>query len=129
MCGIAGFYDSTGFCSRAGSTKQSDHCFTTALKTLARRGPDTEGVWEDMYIWLGHRRLSIVDTASRGKQPMEYDNLVISFNGMIYNYKEIRQKLIQRGYKFHTETDTEVILAGFAEWQQDLLPHLFLLHH
>ena len=55
---------------------------------------------------------------------MEYGNLVIAFNGMIYNFRDIRQTLIQKGYKFHTETDTEVILAEWAEWQQDLLPCL-----
>ena len=49
---------------------------------------------------------------------------VIAFNGMIYNFRDIRKTLIQKGYKFYTETDTEVILAGWAEWQQDLLPRL-----
>ena len=75
-------------------------------------------------IWLGHRRLSIVDTTSRGNQPMEYGNFVIAFNGMIYNYRNIRQALNQKGYRFHTDTDTEVLLAGWAEWQKDLLPRL-----
>ena len=95
-----------------------------ALDTLEYRGPDAEGQWQDQHAWLGHRRLSIVDTSARGNQPMEYGNIVIAFNGMIYNFRDIRQTLIQKGYKFHTETDTEVILAGWAEWQQDLLPRL-----
>ena len=95
-----------------------------ALKSIESRGPDAEGQWQDQHTWLGHRRLSIVDTSARGNQPMEYGNLVIAFNGMIYNFRDIRQTLIQKGYKFHTETDTEVILAGWAEWQQDLLPRL-----
>ena len=94
-----------------------------ALQNIENRGPDAEGEWQDQHIWLGHRRLSIVDTA-RGNQPMEYGNLVIAFNGMIYNFQDIRQTLIQKGYRFHTETDTEVILAGWTEWQQDLLPRL-----
>ena len=55
---------------------------------------------------------------------MSFKNYVITFNGMIYNYRDIRQALIQKGYSFHTETDTEVLLAGWAEWQQDLLPRL-----
>ena len=125
MCGFVGYitcvtYDS---CAGARAAISAEHR-QKALDTLEYRGPDAEGQWQDQHAWLGHRRLSIVDTSTRGNQPMEYGNLVIAFNGMIYNFRDIRQTLIQKGYKFHTETDTEVILAGWAEWQQDLLPRL-----
>ena len=95
-----------------------------ALKTIENRGPDAKGEWQDQHIWLGHRRLSVVDTTLRGNQPMEYGDCIITFNGMIYNYQDIRRTLIQKGYMFHTDTDTEVLLAGWTEWGQDLLPRL-----
>ena len=125
MCGFAGYIkyvsDDPGVGARlnvSSATRQQ------ALKTIENRGPDAEGQWQDEQIWLGHRRLSIVDTTSRGNQPMEYGNFVIAFNGMIYNYRDIRKALIQKGHKFHTDTDTEVLLAGWTEWRQDLLPRL-----
>ena len=124
MCGIAGFFDFTGLRTRVGSAKKNNNCFQSALESLSKRGPDTGGVWQDHLIWLGHRRLSILDLSHLGTQPMSFKNYVITFNGMIYNYRDIRQALIQKGYSFHTETDTEVLLAGWAEWQQDLLPRL-----
>ncbi|MDB2528246.1 asparagine synthase (glutamine-hydrolyzing), partial [Alphaproteobacteria bacterium] len=125
MCGFIGVYsalpDNVDFdLQNALETKKRE----IALKSIESRGPDAEGQWQDQHTWLGHRRLSIVDTSARGNQPMEYGDLVVVFNGMIYNFRDIRQTLIQKGYKFHTETDTEVILAGWAEWQQDLLPRL-----
>jgi asparagine synthase (glutamine-hydrolysing) len=125
MCGFVGYITCTtdGSCIDARAAISSEHQ-QKALDTLEYRGPDAEGQWQGQHAWLGHRRLSIVDTSARGNQPMEYGNLVIAFNGMIYNFQNIRQTLIQKGYKFHTETDTEVILAGWAEWQQDLLPRL-----
>ncbi|MDC0476552.1 asparagine synthetase B, partial [Alphaproteobacteria bacterium] len=126
MCGFVGYIscvtDDTCFGARAAISAEHQQ---KALDTLEYRGPDAEGQWQDQHAWLGHRRLSIVDTSARGNQPMEFGNLVIAFNGMIYNFRDIRQTLIQKGYKFHTETDTEIILAGWAEWQQDLLPRLY----
>ena len=125
MCGFTGYItcvtDDSCIDARAAIGAKNRQ---KSLDTLEYRGPDAEGQWQDQYAWLGHRRLSIVDTSARGNQPMEYDNLVIAFNGMIYNYHDIRQTLIQKGYRFHTETDTEVILAGWTEWQQDLLTRL-----
>ena len=112
MCGIAGFFDFTGLRTRVGSAKKNNNCFQSALESLSKRGPDTGGVWQDHLIWLGHRRLSILDLSHLGTQPMSFKNYVITFNGMIYNYRDIRQALIQKGYSFHTETDTEVLLAG-----------------
>lgn len=84
------------------------------------RGPDDCGVWNDTSsgIGLGHRRLSIIDTSSAGHQPMfdVQQELVIVFNGEIYNYIELRQELEGKGYQFHSKTDTEVILASYREW-------------
>jgi len=89
--------------------------------SLAHRGPDDEGFWVDPHaknIGLAQRRLSILDLSPLGHQPMFYDNrnLVIVFNGEIYNYLEIREELIKLGYKFHSQSDTEVILASYKEW-------------
>lgn len=125
MCGFVGFIGDVNCASRENLFSKLDpkkkHA---AMQTIEKRGPDAEGEWYDEKIWFGHRRLSIVDTSPRGKQPMVYRNYVIAFNGMIYNYREIRRQLLKKGYKFKTQTDTEVILAGWAEWQQDLLHRL-----
>ena len=98
MCGIAGFLDFTGRRTRAVSTKENSSHFTKALESIKSRGPDAEGQWQDRYTWFGHRRLSIVDTSARGNQPMMYGDLVIAYNGMIFNFRDIRQTLIQKGY-------------------------------
>ena len=86
------------------------------------RGPDSSGVWfnEDLNIALGHRRLSIIDL-DKGAQPMlDGDgNLVITFNGEIYNYQELRSELIKKNYKFITDSDTEVIINSFKEWGEE----------
>ena len=125
MCGFSGYMAYLSDHPRIDARENvSAEARRKALKTIKNRGPDAEGEWQDQRIWLGHRRLAIVDTGSRGNQPMEYGNLVIGFNGMIYNYQDIRQTLTQKGYKFHTDTDTEVLLAGWKEWRQDLLPRL-----
>jgi asparagine synthase (glutamine-hydrolysing) len=125
MCGFAGYITCVSGDPKIGArTNVSAEARRQALKTIENRGPNAEGEWQDQQIWLGHRRLSIVDTTTRGNQPMEYGNFVIAFNGMIYNYRDIRQTLIQKGHRFHTDTDTEVLLAGWTEWRQDLLPRL-----
>lgn len=79
---------------------------------------------EDFDVAFGHRRLSILDLSSAGHQPMSFENLIICFNGEIYNYVEIRKELEKRGKKFITQTDTEVILQAWSEWGQDAL-HMF----
>ncbi|MDC0644687.1 asparagine synthase (glutamine-hydrolyzing) [Alphaproteobacteria bacterium] len=121
MCGIVGLLKLNGINTNGQAPTKRFHA---ALTTLNNRGPDAEGCWHDENIWLGHRRLSIVDPTSRGNQPMSYSRYVITFNGMIYNYRDLRQSLLNKGYKFHTDTDTEVLLAGWAEWQENLLPRL-----
>ncbi len=82
-------------------------------------GPDDEGLYccNESNLVLGHRRLALIDLSSSGHQPMFYDDrYVISFNGEIYNYPSLKNELIQRGKKFYTQSDTEVILAAFAQW-------------
>lgn len=92
--------------------------FQKALDLLWHRGPDGFGIWQDdEYITLGHRRLSIIDLSENGHQPMVYNNRwVISFNGEIYNFIELKQELKLKGYSFVSNTDTEVILAAYQEW-------------
>lgn len=89
-----------------------------ALTDLLRhRGPDGRGSYMDAHVYLGHRRLAIIDRAG-GSQPMRSgcDRFVISYNGEIYNFKEIRQQLKHRKHIFHTNSDTEVVLRAYIEW-------------
>jgi asparagine synthase (glutamine-hydrolysing) len=95
------------------------------LDSIAHRGPDAEGEWHEGGVYLGHRRLSIIDLAT-GDQPMEsWDGrYVIVFNGEIYNYPELRELLSARGIKFRSRSDTEVILEGYREWGSKVVDHL-----
>lgn len=92
-------------------------------RILQHGGPDDEGIFscDDYHLVLGHRRLSLIDLSEAGHQPMSYGGgrYQISFNGEIYNYPELRSQLKSLGYTFKTQTDTEVILAAFAEWGTD----------
>lgn len=115
MCGIAGQI------SFGGRDGDSTARMTAALKALAPRGPDGEGVWADERCLLGHRRLAIVDLSEAGRQPMTRGHLALSFNGMIYNYRELRGELEQRGERFRSDCDTEVILAAWQVWGPDCL--------
>lgn len=112
MCGIAGFYD--------GAKKSNLLVLQSITDVLSHRGPDDKGYFfeskRDFNIGLGHRRLSIQDLSSLGHQPMRFDNLSISYNGEIYNFKEIRDVLIQYHYTFQSNSDTEVILKAFHKW-------------
>lgn len=85
---------------------------------IAHRGPDGEGQHIDTVIGLGHRRLSIIDLSPAGHQPMQTrcERFTITYNGEVYNFKELRVQLETRGYHFHSNTDTEVVLNAFAEW-------------
>jgi len=91
-----------------------------ALDMLAHRGPDDRGVVEVPGAWLGHRRLSIIDTSSAGHQPMvdEQTGVVLTFNGEIYNYIEIRNELEALGHQFSSRSDTEVLLRAYLAWGQ-----------
>ena len=91
---------------------------------ISHRGPDDEGYYFSDKIAFGHRRLSILDLSSAGQQPMHYlDKYVITYNGEIYNYLEIRDILEENGYSFDSQTDTEVILAAYDFWGEKCLSH------
>ena len=96
------------------------------LERLARRGPDHEGCFSDGPMMLGHRRLAIIDLSDRSNQPMvDHDlGLVLVFNGAIYNYPTLRRELRDRGYRFFSPGDTEVILKAYAEWGEHCVEHL-----
>ncbi len=108
MCGI------TGFVSKEKNKKK---IIKEMASSIQHRGPDEEGYYVDSDIALGHRRLSIIDLSS-GKQPMENEdgNLVVIFNGEIYNYLELRTELKKHKHQFKTNSDTEVLLHGYEEW-------------
>ncbi len=93
------------------------------LAFLQERGPDHQGVWSDNRVALGHTRLSIIDLSVQANQPMtsEDGSLIISFNGEIFNYQALRSELRSKGAKFNTESDTEVLLAGFRQWGIEIL--------
>ena len=92
------------------------------INTMIHRGPDGSGIWQEGDVLLGHRRLSILDLSDDGKQPMEYlDRYVITFNGEVYNFIEIRDELLALGYVFRTGTDTEVIIAAYDQWKEKCL--------
>ncbi|MDE5584067.1 MAG: asparagine synthase (glutamine-hydrolyzing) [Ruminococcus sp.] len=114
MCGITGFTN---------SIDNSNAVLDRMMDRIKHRGPDAEGKYIDDGIALGHRRLSIIDISSQGDQPIfnEDKSLVIVFNGEIYNYMEIREKLVESGHIFRTNTDTEVLLHGYEEYGTDLL--------
>ena len=91
------------------------------LKSIAYRGPDFTGIKKIDNLTFGHLRLSILDLDPRSNQPMLFENLTIVFNGEIYNYKEVKAELLDLGYNFDTESDTEVLLIGYKHWRKDVL--------
>lgn len=115
MCGIAGIVDLGGL--DAGTLRAR---MSAALERLIPRGPDSEGVWFDEHCLFGHRRLAVVDLSPAGAQPMVRDGLAITYNGMIYNYRVLRTELQAKGHAFSSDSDTEVLLAGWREWGRDL---------
>lgn len=120
MCGIAGF-------AGPGSPDSLRGVVGQMVSSLARRGPDSEGIesWDGAV--LGHRRLAILDLSDAGRQPMLSDDRQtgIVFNGCIYNFMEIRAELERAGHRFHSRCDTEVLVRGYEEWGVDrLVPKL-----
>lgn len=116
MCGICGF---------TGNIENRESVLRKMTEVITHRGPDSDGFFADEYINMGFRRLSIIDLDA-GHQPIynEDRTLVLTFNGEIYNYKDLRKILIEKGHKFYTDTDSEVLIHGFEEWKEDLLPRL-----
>jgi asparagine synthase (glutamine-hydrolysing) len=119
MCGLTGFIDYNNQ-----STEENLRIMTNAL---THRGPDSFGLKvlneKSSIIGLGHTRLSIIDLSKNGDQPMQYGSNTIIFNGEIYNFKEVRQELIDAGIKFETNSDTEVVLKAFIHWGTSSVHH------
>lgn len=111
MCGIAGLFALDG---RPAATAVVQRM----TDAIAHRGPDGEGVWVEDVCGLGHRRLAIIDLSEGGRQPMATPDgrYVITYNGELYNFHELRTELQGRGHRFVSRSDTEVLLAAFAEW-------------
>lgn len=120
MCGIVGI---------ASVKYQNEReWLITARDMMIHRGPDDKGVWwsDDGHVGMAHRRLSIVDLSFSGHQPMHFKNkrLTIVFNGEIYNHTDLRRMLQNKGYEFISNSDTEVLLASYAEWGTSCLNYL-----
>ena len=118
MCGYVGFTNNL----KSGEDKA---VLKNMMDSIKHRGPDSEGMYVGEDMCLGFRRLSIIDL-SEGSQPLynEDNNLVLTFNGEIYNFPEIREELVNKGHIFKTHTDSEVILHGFEEYGEDIVPKL-----
>ena len=119
MCGIAGFIDL--------SKQTSSEVLVGMRDSLSHRGPDAAGEYffdsDAFSLGLAHRRLSIIDTSSLSNQPVHFEHLSIVFNGEIYNYKELKEKLTSAGYSFKTNSDTEVVLLSFHAWNVKALTY------
>ncbi|MBK8977037.1 MAG: asparagine synthase (glutamine-hydrolyzing) [Planctomycetes bacterium] len=115
MCGIVGL-------CRIGD----DDLLLRMTGLLTHRGPDDEGVWSSGDVRFGHRRLSILDPTDAGHQPMRSDDgeLCVTFNGEIYNFRQLRDELEHLGHRFHTRTDTEVLLHAYRQWGDDFVGRL-----
>src|SRR5690349_3882502 len=122
MCGIAGIVSA-----------EPERLIAPMLESIEHRGRDDQGVWVSEAIdssgrraCLGHRRLAIIDTSPGGHEPMfSHDRrYVLTFNGEIYNYRELREQLRSLGHAFDTDSDAEVLLAAISEWGWDALTHL-----
>jgi asparagine synthase (glutamine-hydrolysing) len=116
MCGITGLINLDG-------APVSPVILQKMADAIAHRGPDGEGHWIEGGVGFGHRRLAIIDLSPAGHQPMisADHRYVISYNGEVYNYRELRAELEAAGYWFRSKTDTEVVLYAFAHWGSDAL--------
>lgn len=116
MCGFAGVLRTDGEPVAAGTVARM-------ATSISHRGPDSDGVWADGPVGLGHRRLAIIDLTASGHQPMSNENgdLVIIYNGEVYNFQQLRLELETAGHRFHSHSDTEVVVHAYQEWGIDCL--------
>ena len=114
-----------GFCGFTGELENREQVLREMAEVITHRGPDSEGYYLDDGVAMAFRRLSIIDLES-GSQPIynEDRSLVLMFNGEIYNYRELRRELLEAGHAFYTETGSEVLVHGFEQWGEELLPRL-----
>lgn len=119
MCGIVGIFNLNG-------EPVSPILLKRMTDALAHRGPDSEGYYIDGFVGLGHRRLAIIDLSPQAHQPMQAldGQIVVAYNGEIYNYRELRLQLQALGYSFRSQSDTEVLLYAYAEWGVEAIPRL-----
>lgn len=117
MCGIAGVLS-----SRFNNTEKIELTHKM-LGKIAHRGPDASQVFTNEIVALGHNRLKIIDLSDQSNQPFEYQDVVLVFNGEIYNYIELKAELESVGYRFSTQSDTEVICAGYKHWGTNCVKH------
>ncbi len=119
MCGIVGIVDFQ-------QKTMNDKVLDTMLHVQRHRGPDYTGKWLNDNVALGHNRLSIIDLSERGHQPMfsADKSVAIVFNGEIYNFKSLRNELLEKGYQFDSDTDTEVIIYGYKAYGVDIVKRL-----
>jgi len=117
MCGILG---------QMSNSHIDENKFKKTLSLIDHRGPDDHGVYFDENIAFGHTRLSILDLSNHGHQPMisEDENYILIYNGEVYNFEEIKEELENKGYEFYSHSDTEVILKGFIEYQEQIVDKL-----
>lgn len=117
MCGFVGF-----------TNKINDASIVLGkmMDRIKHRGPDSDGKYVDEQIAMGFRRLSIIDLSDVGSQPIfnEDKSMVLTFNGEIYNFKDLREELIKAGHEFYTKTDSEVLIHGYEEWGEGMLNRL-----
>jgi len=113
MCGIAGIFH-----YKDNEKIPPASLLESMSEALAHRGPDGKGIFQDQGIGFAHRRLAVIDTSTAGQQPMSTQDksLWITYNGEIYNFKELRRELEAHGHAFYSGSDTEVILAAYREW-------------
>ncbi len=117
MCGFVGFTN---------HIDNTDEILGMMMDRIKHRGPDSEGKYIDENVAMGFRRLSLIDLSENGGQPIynEDRSKVLTFNGEIYNFKELREELVSAGHTFYTKTDSEVLIHGYEEWGEDLLDKL-----
>jgi asparagine synthase (glutamine-hydrolysing) len=115
VCGILGHF-------AIGDRRADERLWRSLVNLVAHRGPDDSTFWSDGRFAFGHRRLSIIELSSAGRQPMATSDgeLVVTFNGEIYNHVELREELTAIGHCFQTRSDTEVLLHGYRQWGVDL---------
>ena len=115
MCGVTGYWAYS-------SQDLAEAAFAAFTHSLAHRGPDGFGIehFPEARLWLGHRRLAIIDLSERARQPMSYaeGRYWLTYNGEVYNYVELREELRGLGHRFVSDSDSEVILAAYAQWGQ-----------
>ena len=114
MCGIAGIINFDG-------EPASEIQLQNMTNAIIHRGPDGKGHYINNNVGLGHRRLAIIDLSPSAHQPMQTvdKRFTITYNGEVYNFKSIRTELESKGYQFHSNTDSEVVLNAYVEWGKD----------